>query len=166
MNAKIVLNTKIVLNAKIVLFVGLMIVAIDATAASRVDVFQFDNEVQRARYQALIAELRCPKCLNTNIAGSDSPIAQDLRELVHRFVVVEGRSDQEILSFLQARYGDFVLYDPPFNNRTWILWLLPVVVGAIVLMALLTLRRRSEEQIANPLSEQERAQLAALHEED
>ncbi len=135
-----------------------------AYGAERVDVFHFDNEEQRARYQALIAELRCPKCLNTNIAGSDAPIAQDLRRLVHEFVVIDGRTDQEVLDFLHARYGDFVLYDPPFNARTWLLWLLPITVGLIGNTFLVRLRVRAEKHVAQPLSAQEQARLSSLEE--
>lgn len=135
-----------------------------AFAAERVDVFHFDNEQQRERYQALIAELRCPKCLNTNIAGSDAPIAQDLRRLVHQFVVEEGRSDQEILDFLHARYGDFVLYDPPFNARTWLLWLLPILVGATVLGTLIRMKLRASHQPETTLSAAEQARLDELKE--
>lgn len=126
-------------------WLGLLVLlwAMPAFAASPVDVYQFENESQRDRYRVLIEELRCPKCLNTNIAGSDAPIAQDLRALVHRMVVQEGKSDAEILAFLQERYGDFVLYDPPFAPRTWLLWLLPVAVAVLLLIVLLRLQRRA-----------------------
>lgn len=126
-------------------WLGLLVLlwAMPAFAASPVDVYQFENESQRDRYRVLIEELRCPKCLNTNIAGSDAPIAQDLRALVHRMVVQEGKSDAEILAFLQERYGDFVLYDPPFAPRTWLLWLLPVAVAVLLLVVLLRLQRRA-----------------------
>jgi cytochrome c-type biogenesis protein CcmH len=87
-------------------------------AVSQIDTFEFSDEVQERRYRALIDEFRCPKCLNTNLAGSDAPIAQDLRKVVYRLVVIEAKADQEVRDYLQARYGDFVLYDPPFNART------------------------------------------------
>jgi cytochrome c-type biogenesis protein CcmH len=109
-------------------------------AASPVDLYEFETAAQEQSYQALIAELRCPKCLNTNLAGSDAPIAQDLRRTVHRLIVDEGMSDAEIRGYLQARYGDFVLYDPPFRPDTWVLWLGPVVfllIGALVLWRVL-----------------------------
>jgi len=124
-----------------------------------VDVYRFDSAEQEARYRALIAEFRCPKCLNTNLAGSDAPIAQDLRRTVHRLVVTEGLADQEIRHYLQDRYGDFVLYKPPFRPGTWLLWLAPVVfvgIGALVLWRLL------RQPPADPLSEQERARLRAI----
>ncbi len=80
-------------------------------AEGAIEAFPFDNATQEARYRALTEEFRCPKCLNTNLAGSDAPIAADLRTTVHR-LILEGATDQAIRDHLQARYGDFVLYDP------------------------------------------------------
>lgn len=134
-----------------------------ALAASPVDLYDFDSDAQEARYRALIAELRCPKCLNTNLAGSDAPIAQDLRRTVHRLITEEGMSDDEILAFLQARYGDFVLYDPPFRPDTWILWLAPVLfllIGALILWRML------RRQPAPALSPDERAELRHILDRD
>ena len=110
-------------------------------AASQIDTFSFTDEVQERRYRALIEEFRCPKCLNTNLAGSDAPIAQDLRKVVYRLVVTQGMSDQEVRDYLQARYGDFVLYDPPFNSKTWYIWLVPVALGVLAMFVLLRLVR-------------------------
>ncbi|MEQ8859351.1 MAG: cytochrome c-type biogenesis protein CcmH [Pseudomonadales bacterium] len=134
-----------------------------AFGASPVDLYEFDDAAQQARYRALIAELRCPKCLNTNLAGSDAPIAQDLRRTVHRLITVEGMSDGEIRGYLQARYGDFVLYDPPFRPDTWVLWLAPAGLLLIGLVVLLRMLRRPP---APPLSADEAAQLRALVDQD
>ncbi len=124
--------------------------------ATPVDVFQFDNDEQRDRYRALIEELRCPKCLNINIAGSDAPIAQDLRRAVHRLVVVEGKSDQEVLDYMHARYGDFVLYDPPLSSRTALIWILPVIVAGIALVVLIWfVVRRKQSSAAMSASEKD-----------
>lgn len=134
-----------------------------AHAASPVDLYRFDSPEQEARYRALIAELRCPKCLNTNLAGSDAPIAEDLRRTVHRLITEEGMSDRQVLDFLQARYGDFVLYDPPFRPDTWVLWLGPplfLIAGAFVLWRML--RRPAQP----PLSEDEAARLGAILDRD
>jgi cytochrome c-type biogenesis protein CcmH len=140
----------------------LMLVAAQINAANQVDVLPFDNDVQRERYRGLINELRCPKCLNTNIAGSDAPIAKDLRILVHRFVVEEAKTDQEILDYLHARYGDFVLYDPPFNRQTWWIWLLPVFVGGCIFAVLARMRARGGAQIVEPLTTAEQQKIDAL----
>jgi cytochrome c-type biogenesis protein CcmH len=132
-------------------------------AASPVDLYPFQHAAQEARYRALIDEIRCPKCLNTNLAGSDAPIAEDLRRTVHRLITEEAMSDDEILAFLQARYGDFVLYDPPFRPDTWILWLGPLVFLLVGLFVLWRMLRRPPEP---PLSHDEAARLRAILDQD
>ncbi|MEM7080246.1 MAG: cytochrome c-type biogenesis protein [Pseudomonadota bacterium] len=127
--------------------------------ASQIDVYRFDDAQQKTRYQALIAELRCPKCLNTNLAGSDAPIAQDLRAAVHRLVVQEGFTDQQVRDWLQARYGDFVLYDPPFTARTWLVWVLPIGLLLVGLGLLLLLQRRGRQVVSAPLSDAQKAHI-------
>ncbi len=135
-----------------------------AFAASPVDVYSFENEQQSQRYRQLIDELRCPKCLNTNIAGSDAPIAQDLRAAVHRMIVTEKLSDEEILSFMQERYGDFVLYDPPFASRTLWLWLLPALVACLIVWVLIGLKTRHRANTPE-MDEEEKRRLQSLLED-
>jgi len=124
----------------LLLFCGLL-TTLPAVAASTVDTFSFQSVDQEQRYRGLIAEIRCPKCQNVNIAGSDAPIAKDLRVTVHR-LLGEGMTDEQILAFLQARYGDFVLYDPPLRGNTLWLWLLPFVGFGGVIWVVLRLARR------------------------
>ena len=133
-----------------------------ACPASPVDVYDFPNAQTEFRYRALTAEFRCPKCLNTNLAGSDAPIAQDLRAAVHRLIVEEGRSDQEVRDYLQTRYGDFVLYDPPFKTATLALWLGPILFLGIGLGLLAGRWRRQQ---GARLSEAERARLQRILDE-
>lgn len=86
------------------------------------------------RYDRLINELRCLVCQNNSIADSNAGLAADLRREV-RDLLLAGKSDAEILRFMTDRYGDFVLYRPPFAPRTWLLWLAPVlllIVGALI----------------------------------
>ena len=92
-----------------------------------IDAYPFPNEELTDRYEQLITELRCPQCLNTNLAGSDAMIAQDLRREVHR-MLIEGKTDKEVLDFMYFRYGDFVLYDPRFDLKTLALWLSPLLL--------------------------------------
>jgi len=89
-----------------------------------IDGYQFDDEVTRQRYLSFIEEMRCPKCQNQNLAGSDSPIAADLRRELFR-LLEDGKSDKEIVDFMVARYGDYVLYRPQVKRDTWLLWGLP-----------------------------------------
>ncbi len=87
---------------------------------------------QSARYEGLLDELRCMVCQNQTLAESNAPLAEDLRREV-RAQVAQGKSDAEIKRYLTARYGDFVLYRPPFKPRTWLLWLGP---AGLLLLAL------------------------------
>ena len=103
-----------------------LLFSIESVLAS-IDAYPFPNKELTDRYEQLISELRCPQCLNTNLAGSDAMIAQDLRREVHR-MLIEGKTDKEVLDFMYFRYGDFVLYDPKFDLKTLALWLSPVLL--------------------------------------
>ncbi|HCD28615.1 MAG TPA: cytochrome c-type biogenesis protein CcmH [Gammaproteobacteria bacterium] len=137
-----------------------------AGANSPVDIYQFDSDAEKRRYHALIEEFRCPKCLNTNLAGSDAPIAQDLRRTVHRLVVIENLSDAEVRLYLQDRYGDFVLYDPPFSRQTWLIWLAPFGFVLLALGAMAQLLRRAGAQPQETLSATQKQRLKALLDDD
>jgi len=96
------------------------------------------NERQEARYLGWINQLRCLVCQNQSIADSGAPLAADLREQV-RGQIEAGRSDEEIRHYVTARYGDFVLYDPPLKRSTWMLWLAPFL---LLILGLVFLARR------------------------
>ncbi|HXH02389.1 MAG TPA: cytochrome c-type biogenesis protein [Candidatus Competibacteraceae bacterium] len=129
---------------------------------------RFDDPAQEARYRDLIAELRCPKCQNQNIADSNAPLAQDLRQKVYDMMQA-GRSDQEIVDYLVARYGDFVRYRPPLRADTWLLWFGPfAAIGAAALGVALWLHSRAQ-RTRPALDEHARQRLAELlrqHDED
>lgn len=124
--------------------------------------YEFDDAEQLERYQQLIYELRCLVCQNQNLADSNAELAGDLRREVHRLILA-GKSNQDVIDFMVARYGDFVLYRPPLKAKTVLLWSGPFVlgIGALVLL-LVQLRRRAEDAGATPLSDEERARLRAL----
>lgn len=90
----------------------------------------FEDDAMQARYQRLIEEVRCLTCQNQSIKDSNAPLARDLRAIV-REQMEAGATDAEIYAFLQARYGDFALYKPPFSARTALLWLSPFLLLAI-----------------------------------
>jgi cytochrome c-type biogenesis protein CcmH len=120
-----------------------------AVAHAAIDPYEFDNESQRERYQQFIDDLRCPKCQNQNLAGSDAPIAADLRQELRR-LLKENKTDREIVDFMVARYGEFVLYDPPFDKKTAVLWLAPIGFLAIGLIVLMAIARRRATTVAAP----------------
>ncbi|KAA0930056.1 cytochrome c-type biogenesis protein [Psychrobacter sp. ANT_H59] len=97
---------------------------LSVTSYAAIEVYDFDSVQQEAQYRGLIEELRCPKCQNQNLAGSDAPIAQDLKQKVYD-LIKDRRSDAEIRDYMQDRYGDFITYKPPIRPSTWILWFFP-----------------------------------------
>ncbi len=102
----------------------------------------FTDAEQEARYQQLTVELRCLVCQNQNLADSDAPLAQGLRQEIYDMMQA-GRSDNEIKQFLIDRSGDFVLYMPPVKSNTLVLWLMPaflLIGGALVV--LIAVRKR------------------------
>jgi len=97
----------------------------------------FENQQQEERFNQLTLELRCLVCQNQNLADSDAQLAHDLRAEVHEMLMA-GNTDDEIKQFMVERYGDFVLYRPPVQQNTYLLWMGPFVIlliGAIVLRA-------------------------------
>jgi cytochrome c-type biogenesis protein CcmH len=106
---------------------------------------QYRDPAEEARFHALTAELRCVQCQNQSLADSNAQIAHDLRrevlDLMH-----QGRSDAQIKQFLVERYGEFVLYRPQVESRTWLLWFGPAALllgGAGLLFVLVRRRARA-----------------------
>ncbi|MDR5858952.1 cytochrome c-type biogenesis protein CcmH [Halomonas eurihalina] len=147
--------------ARVSVWLLILLAALSLPALAAVEVRQFDDPVLEQRYRDLTATLRCPKCENQSIGDSDSPIAGDMRERVYQ-QLQQGRSDKEILDFMVDRFGDYVLYNPRLEGRTFLLWGLPaaLVVLGIVLVILLVRARR--HVAARGLSETERARLDSL----
>lgn len=149
-------------NVQAVAFCLLMVANSVSQAESQIDIYPFADDVEERRYKGLIEEFRCPKCLNTNLAGSDAPIAKDLRRTVYRLQVEQGYSDQQIRDYLRERYGDFVLYDPPFSKQTWYIWLIPVGLGILALAVLARLLVGARRQEPVQLSGADRDRIATL----
>ena len=134
---------------------ALLVIGLSMSAWANIDTYQFDNPRQEAQYRALIEEFRCPKCQNQNLAGSDAPIAQDLKQKTYD-MVKDGRSDTEIRQYMNERYGDFISYKPPVRPSTWILWFFPPVLLVFVMLAWFIRNRNSSKRaavIANPIEE-------------
>jgi cytochrome c-type biogenesis protein CcmH len=129
--------------------------------------YEFDDDEQLERYKQLIYELRCLVCQNQNLADSNAELAADLRREVHR-MILEGKSSEDVIDFMVARYGDFVLYRPPLKAKTVLLWGGPFAlgIGALVLLLMSLRRRAAERATPAPLSDEERARLHALLERD
>lgn len=115
-------------------------------AQARVEVHDFDSPEQEARYERLISELRCLVCQNQNLADSNAELAVDMRRKTYE-MVRQGKSEQEIAGFMVDRYGEFVLYRPPLNRNTLLLWSGPFIILLIgVGLLVRTIRRRRAAQ--------------------
>ncbi len=118
-----------------------------APALAAIEPREFPTPEQDALYHELIDELRCLVCQNQNLAESNAPLARDLRDEIAEMVRA-GKGREEVVGFLVARYGDFVLYRPPLRRDTWLLWAGPfLLVGAGLVALAVVLRRR---QAASP----------------
>jgi cytochrome c-type biogenesis protein CcmH len=125
---------------KVILLAVLLMLGAAPAPAVQPDEMLPDRALE-ARARALSRELRCMVCQNQSIDDSDAPLARDLRLLV-RERLKSGDSDDAVLSFLTARYGDFVLLKPPFAWYTAVLWLGPAVVLMVGVIALFMVFRR------------------------
>ncbi len=94
------------------------------------DLYPFQQASEQQRFQTLLKEVRCLVCQNQNLMDSEAPLAADLRMQVYR-LMQEGKSDKEVLQYLTARYGDFVLYEPPLKLQTYFLWFAPIILFVI-----------------------------------
>ena len=97
-----------------------------------VNLYEFEHPIQEQRFQSLTRELRCPKCQNQNIADSDAPLAQDMRDLTYD-MIIDGQADAQIIAYMVDRYGDFVMYNPPVKPVTWLLWFSPFALLVLIL---------------------------------
>jgi cytochrome c-type biogenesis protein CcmH len=121
-----------------------------------------DDPVTEQRLVSISEEMRCLVCQNESLAGSRSDLANDLRREI-RTLIKEGKSDEQIRSFMVERYGDFVLYRPPVKPITWLLWIGPFVILLIGIGFLLSyLRRRNTNVAAKELTAEENQKIDAL----
>ena len=152
------------------LLISCVFMLFTASSMAVVDIYEFDTASQRQRYHELSEELRCPKCQNQNLAGSDSQIAGDLRRELHR-LLLEGKTDREIKEYMVERYGEFVLYKPRLQKATLVLWVLPFalfVMGILVLTSIVSRRKAKTAEQENQaeegqvLSTKEQSELSQL----
>jgi cytochrome c-type biogenesis protein CcmH len=106
--------------------------------------YSFSNIEQQKRFEILTSELRCLVCQNQTLAESNASLANDMREKIYRDIK-NGKSDKEIIHYLVSRYGNFILYKPPFNLSTAILWVGPFGVFLIMLGYLVYFIKRKKD---------------------
>ena len=122
-----------------------------APANAAIDVYQFDSPAHEKQFQELSHMLRCPKCQNNSIADSNADLAKDLRHKVYQ-MTKEGKTKQEIIDYMVARYGEFITYKPPMTIGTMILWFGPLLVVLCGVLFLLVRSRRISRESHSELN--------------
>lgn len=142
-------------------FVLLLMLAMPGFAA--IEEYAFEDEQTEERFRKLTYEMRCPKCLNSNLAGSDAPIAADLRQEIYE-QIREGRSNDEIIEFMSARYGDFILYRPRLTLATFFLWFGPafLLVAGLYIVRRMMINSQRAQPTEGALSAQEQEKLRRI----
>ena len=105
------------------------------------DAYPFESEIKEELFYSLLFELRCPKCQSSNLAGSNSPISNDLKREVYELIKKNQSSDQ-IKTYLVERYGNFIIYNPPIEPATYVLWFGPLALILISIFSILFFRKR------------------------
>ena len=132
-----------------------------AQAGVTLEAFEFKTETDEQHFKDLIEELRCLVCQNQSLLDSDAELAHDLRAEVYDMIQA-GKNDEEIIEFLVARYGDFVLYKPPMKPSTYLLWFGPFVLLVIAALLLMRSIRRQQKTPVDEISAEERERLDTL----
>ena len=131
---------------------ALLLLLIQGAFAESIDVKDFENSSQESRYLDLIDNIRCPVCQGQSIGGSNSGLAKDLREQVRK-MILNDKSDDDIYLFMIERYGDFVIFKPPINWKTYLLWFTPLIF--LVLCFIYLIRIISKKRDFSPKSSAE-----------
>jgi cytochrome c-type biogenesis protein CcmH len=145
----------------------LLVFTLAGTQAFAADpaLYAFDNPDQEARFQDLIGQLRCLVCQNQSLADSHADLAGDMRREVYQ-KMKKGFNNQEIVDFLVQRYGDFVLFRPPMQANTYLLWFGPALLFLLGFGIFIATMRKRHQTLTPALSETEHQRMAKLLEEE
>jgi cytochrome c-type biogenesis protein CcmH len=139
----------------------IFLLVLSGIACAGVEYRKFANPEQQEAYEKLTSELRCLVCQNQTIADSNAELAADLRRQVYE-MLQQGKSKQDIAQFMTDRYGDFVLYNPPFKAKTGVLWIGPVVFLLMGLIAVFLFVRRKKTAATVELSAEKQQKIRNL----
>ncbi len=133
-------------------FLPLIFLLITVPVFAAIETHTFDDPADEARYKLLTNELRCLVCQNQNIADSNAELAQDLRQQTYE-MIQKGLSNEEIVTYMVNRYGDFVLYRPPVKQSTILLWVGPFIILFIAVIVLIRIIRRRPDAADDDFNE-------------
>lgn len=146
-------------------FYLILLLSIHSVCQAGVESREFKHPEQEKNYYELIDELRCLVCQNQTIADSNADLAKDLRRQVYE-MLQQGKTRQNIIDYMLARYGDFVLYRPPLKSKTFLLWAGPLIFLILGLMFLFIYIRKKKSESSVELNEQQHQKMRQLLEQD
>jgi len=146
---------------KIIISFVLGLLLLSPVYAVKIEFHSFEDKEQEKIYFQLIAELRCVKCQNQNLAESNAELATDMREKTYE-IIVNGGSREDVVTYMTDRYGDFVLYNPPFRIKTALLWFGPALFLFFSLFMLLKLIRKQQTTPVEKLNDADRESIREL----
>ena len=139
------------------LLMMLVLLCVLPAGATSLSEFQFEDKAREREFRELTGELRCLVCQNESLAGSNAELAQDLRREIYQ-MMQDGQTRDQIIEFMVARYGDFVLYSPPIKPSTYLLWFSPLAILLVAVIMLARALRRKSADVGPGISDEERAQ--------
>lgn len=148
-------------------FLFLTALFFSSVAFSAIDALNFSSPQQESEYHQLTQSLRCPQCQNNNIADSNATIAVDMREKVFE-LLQEGKSKNDVVDYMVARYGNFVTYDPPMTASTLILWIAPLLLVLFGVVFLFKRKPKTQSAVKSEavFTEEDNTRLAELLKKD
>jgi cytochrome c-type biogenesis protein CcmH len=148
---------------RVMLFIAMAFV-LAPVFAGPVVTYDFASEEQEALFNKLSNELRCLVCQNQAISDSNADLARDLRDEIYG-MLQQGKTETEIVDFMVARYGDFVLYRPPMKPMTYVLWFGPAMALAVGFFVVVRIVRKQKRAAAQEISAEDVERLKALQSE-
>ena len=124
----------------------LFIFSLSLHTEAKKEIYDFAKDADQERFYTLVDTYRCPKCQSSNLAGSNAPIAKDLKREIHR-LIKEGKTDEQIEVFLSSRYGDFILYKPALRRNTLILWIGPFALFLLIILSVVICNISSKRKL-------------------
>ena len=139
----------------------MIILSTSSGLAANNEPVEFSDPQLEKRYHHLIQEIRCLVCQNQSLADSDADLAQDLRKEIYQ-MLIDNKADTEIYAFLVERYGDFVLYNPPLQENTWLLWFGPFLFLLIATVIAVIIIKKQAYETNKDMSKEEQQRLSEL----
>lgn len=146
---------------RLLAFAGALLLLFSVNVQAKFETHDFATPQMEKDYNVLVAELRCLVCQNQNLADSNAELAQDMRLKVYK-LLSEGSEREEVVDYMVARYGDFVMYRPPVKSSTFLLWFGPLIFFVIAAGVVMSYMRRQKSVTDGTVDDQQQKKAHSL----